>query len=238
LSEPVDTLIRAETPEGISLAMRPAGLAARSTAFIIDATIRAISLSVLATVLGIGGKFSVGLIFIVIFLLNWLYPVIFEMTPGSATPGKRIMGLQVMMANGLPITPAGSLIRNLMRFVDALPVLYAFGIISVLLRDDARRLGDIAGGTVVVYRDRIAPPLVIQDIAPVAPRTPLSAQQRAAITAFAWRAERLTTERAEEIAALAGPIIAPGLTTEAMSARIIAVARWLHGQRRAPPATP
>ena len=44
------------------------------------------------------------------------------------------MGLVVLMVNGLPITPAGRLIRNLLRFVDALPLCYAFGIVCILLR--------------------------------------------------------------------------------------------------------
>ena len=49
------------------------------------------------------------------------------------------MGIQVMMANGLPLTPAGCLIRNLMRVVDMLPFMYGFAIVSVLMRRDARR---------------------------------------------------------------------------------------------------
>ena len=90
-------------------------------------------------------------------MVNWLYPVIFELTPAAATPGKRVMGLVVLMANGLPITPAGCLIRNLLRVVDVLPVLYACGIVSLLLRNDSRRIGDLAAGTVVAYRYEVQP---------------------------------------------------------------------------------
>ena len=32
------------------------------------------------------------MLFIVLFLINWLYPVVFELTPGAATPGKRVSG--------------------------------------------------------------------------------------------------------------------------------------------------
>jgi uncharacterized RDD family membrane protein YckC len=232
LSARIDTLIRAETPEGISLAIRPAGIAVRGTAFVIDVAIRYVSLSVILGIISAAGRFAIGPALIVLFLLNWLYPVFFELTAGAATPGKRAMGLQVMMASGLPLTPAGSLIRNLMRFVDLLPFMYAIGLVSILLRYDARRLGDLAGGTVVVYKPE--PPLArtIQNVAPFAPREALSARQRAAITSFAWRVEGLTAERAEEIAVLAKPVIAPELATQPMTSRLIGIARWLHGQRR------
>ncbi len=103
-----------------------------------------------------------------------------------------------MMANGLPITPAGCLIRNLMRFVDFLPFMYAFAIVLILLRHDARRLGDLAGGTLVAYRNEIAPAGAFGAGDPMPPPVALSARQQAAIAAFAWRASRLTPERAEE----------------------------------------
>src|SRR5260370_34614634 len=99
--------------------------------------------------LGPGGRVGTGVLLIIVFLIFWLYPIIFELTPAAATPGKRAMGIQVMMANGLPLTPAGSLIRNLMRAVDMLPLLYGFAIVSVLMRPDAPRLGALPAGTIV-----------------------------------------------------------------------------------------
>jgi uncharacterized RDD family membrane protein YckC len=231
LNAPIDTIITAETPEGIAIAIRPAGFAVRCTAFLIDALIRAGILLGVASALGAGGHFGTGPIFIVIFVVNWLYPVIFELMPAAATPGKRIMGLHVMMANGLPITPAGCLIRNLMRVVDLLPLMYAFAIILILLRRDARRLGDLAGGTLVAYRNEIVPAGVFGAGDPMPPPVALSARQQAAIAAFAWRAGRLTPQRAEEIAELATGLAPPG-SAAPMTARLIGIARWLHGQRR------
>jgi uncharacterized RDD family membrane protein YckC len=233
LNEPIDTIITAETPEGIAIAIRPAGFAVRCTAFLVDAFIRTAILLGLASALGAAGHFGMGPIFIVIFAVNWLYPVVFELMPAAATPGKRIMGLQVMMANGLPITPAGCLIRNLMRVVDLLPLMYAFAIILILLRRDARRLGDLAGGTLVAYRNEIAPTGVFGAGDPMPPPVALSARQQAAIAAFAWRAGRLTPQRAEEIAELAAGLAPPGSADAPMTARLIGIARWLHGQRRA-----
>jgi hypothetical protein len=61
----------------------------------------------------------------------------------------------------------------------------------------------------------------------------LSARQQAAIAAFAWRAGRLTPQRAEEIAELAAGLAPAGSADAPMTARLIGIARWLHGQRRA-----
>ncbi|MFO1468332.1 MAG: RDD family protein [Steroidobacteraceae bacterium] len=134
MKPPLDTVQWAETPEGVSLTLRPAGLPVRVLAFLIDAAIRWATLSVLSGILAGSGRIGVGALLICLFTLNWLYPIIFELMPGAATPGKRAMGLQVMMANGLPLTPAGCLTRNLLRAVDMLPLAYAFAAIACLLR--------------------------------------------------------------------------------------------------------
>jgi hypothetical protein len=172
------------------------------------------------------------------FVINWLYPVLFEMSAAAATPGKRIFGLYVLMANGLPITPAGCLIRNLLRVVDMLPLLYAFAIVAVLLRRDSRRLGDLAAGTVVAYRHEVAVAGTLADGVPTPPPTPLTLRQQLALTAFAWRVDRLTPARAEEIAshasAVAPAAVAPaaaGPTDTPLTDRLIGIARWLHGDR-------
>ena len=237
MNQPVDTVITAETPEGIAIALRPAGLAVRSAAYLIDAAARFGILSTVAVALQAAGRMGTGLMLIVLFVLNWLYPVIFELLPGAASPGKRAMGLQVMMSNGLPITPAGCLTRNLLRVVDFMPALYGFGIVAMLLRRDFCRLGDLAGGTLVVYRNQPEPAGAIGAGDPAPPAVALSMRQQAAITAFAWRQRRLTPARAEEIAALAASAVLPesagAAEPPAVAPRLLAIARWLHGERRA-----
>jgi uncharacterized RDD family membrane protein YckC len=233
----IDTVITAETPEGIAISMRAAGFPVRCMAFLIDALIRYLIVSGVAATLGPGGRVGTGVLLIIVFLILWLYPIIFELTPAAATPGKRTMGIQVMMANGLPLTPAGSLIRNLMRAVDMLPLLYGFAIVSVLMRRDARRLGDLAAGTIVVYRDRTSPTGDFGPGEPLPPPMPLNIRQQAAIAAFGWRVNRLTPERAEEIAVLAAAAV-PGAKDSAMTARLVGIARWQHGQRRFIPRDP
>lgn len=236
MNPPLDTIITAETPEGIAIAIRPAGFAVRATAFLIDALIRLALISTLASVLAAGGRFGSGVLFIALFFISWLYPVLFELMPAAATPGKRIMGLYVLMANGLPITPAGCLTRNLVRFVDLLPMFYAFGIVSILLRSDSRRIGDIAAGTVVAYRHDVHPAGAFAEAEPMPPPLALSMRQQLALMAFAWRVARLTPQRAEEIAELAAAAAPPAAARLSLTARLVGVARWLHGERGAAPA--
>ena len=229
----IDTILTAETPEGIAISIRPAGFAVRATAFLIDAAIRIVFLMICSTALAAGGKFGGGVLLIFLFVLNWLYPVIFELTAAAATPGKRIMGLVVLMANGLPITPAGCLIRNLLRVVDALPLCYAFGIVCILLRNDSRRIGDLAGGTVVAYRDEVQPAGSLAAADPVPPPIALSRRQQIAIMSFGFRVGRLTPQRAEEIAELAAVAVQDTPARLSLTARLVGVARWLHGDRGA-----
>jgi uncharacterized RDD family membrane protein YckC len=239
LNSAIDTIVTAETPEGIAISIRPAGFAVRATAFLIDALIRLAILSVCASLFTMGQRVGTGLYWISAFVINWLYPVLFEMSAAAATPGKRVMGLYVLMANGLPITPAGCLIRNLLRVIDMLPLLYAFAIVAILLRRDSRRLGDLAAGTVVAYRHEVEFTGKLSDGVPIPPPVPLSRPQQLALTAFAWRADRLTAARAEEIAsyAAAAAPARPGpaqASVISLTGRLIGIARWLHGDRPSP----
>jgi uncharacterized RDD family membrane protein YckC len=93
------------------------------------------------------GGIGVAFWLILLFALEWLYPIAFELTASGATPGKRAFGLRVTMDNGLPVTAAAAVTRNLLRAADFLPFGYGFAIVSMLLRRDCRRLGDIAAAT-------------------------------------------------------------------------------------------
>src|SRR5205814_7626297 len=108
--------------------------------------------------------------------------------------------------NGLPVTAAAALTRNVLRAADFLPFTYAFGIVSVLVRRDSKRLGDIAAGTIVVHESRTARRIALDSVEPVVPAVPLTPQDQAALIALADRAPRLTAERVDELAALAAVV--------------------------------
>jgi uncharacterized RDD family membrane protein YckC len=231
VSAALDSLVAAETPEGITLALRPAGVVARFYAFLIDLAIR-LGLQIAAiTVLGVTGQFGFGIYLILVFGLEWLYPIVFELSAAGATPGKRSMGLRVMMDSGLPVTPAASVVRNLLRVADFMPILYAFGVTSMLLRPDFKRLGDLAAGTLVVHVDAARLHGELPAAEPVAPPRPLSSTEQAAIVAWAGRATRLTAARMDELAALARSLTGPDQPVGTARRRLLGMAQWLMGRR-------
>jgi uncharacterized RDD family membrane protein YckC len=228
----LDTTVEAETPEGIVLELRPAGFVARFYAFLIDFLIRLGVLWAAVMIMIPLGGLGLGLTFILFFLLEWIYPVAFELSRGGATPGKRALGLKVVMDNGLPITPAASLTRNLLRTADFLPLLYGFGLLSMLMRKDFKRLGDLAAATLVVHQSRPAASSVLEQVEPMAPVRPLSPRDQAAVIALAARAPRLTAERLDELAALAATVSGDdGRYGPEVTRRVLAVAQWLLGRR-------
>jgi uncharacterized RDD family membrane protein YckC len=105
---------------------------------------------------------AVLLLFVLVFLVlqlgaEWGYFVFSEMVSGGRSLGKKAVGLRVVRDGGRPITFRASAIRNLLRIADMLPTSYLVGLISIVVSPEAKRLGDIAAGTLVVRLDRPAP---------------------------------------------------------------------------------
>jgi uncharacterized RDD family membrane protein YckC len=230
--EILDTVVATETPEGIVLELRPAGVSARFYAFLLDLVFRGIALNVLVFPLSLLGGMGTGALLIAAFALEWLYPVFFELTRSGATPGKRVFNLRVVMDNGLPITPAAAIARNLLRTADFLPFLYAFAAVAMLARRDCKRLGDLAAATLVVYEPRSLSGAAFAEVPAVAPARPLTAEDQAAIVALAARAPLLTVERLDELAALAAAVSGDrGRSGTQVTARVLGVAQWVLGRR-------
>lgn len=203
----LDTLRRVPTPEGFELTLRLAGPVPRALAFTIDLLIRVALFGAIAGLLGYLQGAGTGLILIIGFLLEWFYPVVCEVWWNGATPGKRAFGLAVLNDNGTPVTFGASLTRNLLRAVDFLPMLYAFGLISMLLSRDFKRLGDFAAGTIVAYRDRPGVRGAIPDARALSPAVALTLTEKRAVLDFAERFHTLTDERANEVAEHAAPLV-------------------------------
>jgi len=67
----------------------------------------------------------------------------------ASTIGKHMVGLRVIGKDGDPASLREALIRNLLRFVDWLPLLYVIGIVALMSSRQRRRLGDVVARTVV-----------------------------------------------------------------------------------------
>jgi uncharacterized RDD family membrane protein YckC len=228
----LDTVVAAETPEGILLELRPAGLPARFYAFLLDWLIRLVVLYAAAIAAAFMGGLGTAFLLLLYFALEWFYPVVFELGRSGATPGKKIMGLKVVMDNGLPVTPAASFTRNLLRVADFLPFMFGAAIVSMLLRQDSKRLGDLAAATVVVHQPQRPPKLALDAVVPVTPTMALAPSEQAAIVALAARAPTLTAERLDELAAIAAAVSGDaGKAGPNVTRRILGVAQWAMGKR-------
>ena len=157
-----------ETPENISFDYQVAGIGSRFLAVIVDTLIQGtlylfivVVFVLVEAVLGTATEANPifvpqwipGIILIVtLFVIQFGYFIIFEITLGGRTPGKELAGLRVIKENGQPLTALDSIIRNLVRIIDFLPFGYGVGVITMFFNARAKRLGDFAAGTLVVWR--------------------------------------------------------------------------------------
>ena len=233
----LDTLQAVELADGVEIRLRIAGPLPRVGAYLLDLLIRVgllIVVSILLSLAGmaIGGRVAFGLILLVWFLLDWLYPVVFEAGRRGATPGKRVVGLRVVQATGSPITLGQAAVRNFLRFIDGMPIFsYAFGMTSCLASRLFQRLGDLAAGTVVIY-DRVPPlPVVVAPppIAPVPLPVGLTADETRALVLFRERAGLWSEGRRVEIADQASAL--SGASGPVGVSRLMAMAHWVQEKR-------
>jgi len=225
----LDTLREVETPEGVALQLRCAGVVPRALAWLLDLIVRVAGIAAVSAVLGLLGGAGAGAGLVLMFLVYWAYPIVFEVWRDGQTPGKRAFGLKVVSDNGTPVTWLPSVVRNLLRTVDMLPALYGFGVASCLLDNAGRRLGDHVAGTVVIYAERapVRPPAPAA--APQRPPLPLQLDEQRALIAFAERAPQMTFERQAELAELLEPVT--GQRGTGAVATVLGFANYLLGRR-------
>ena len=120
----LDTNHTVEIPEGIALCLPVAGPIERMLAFLLDLIIRGAILYVINLILSFMGVFGHGLLLIIYFIVDWLYAILFEVLNQGATPGKKALNISVINDDGTPVNWASSIVRNLLRVVDALPLFY------------------------------------------------------------------------------------------------------------------
>jgi len=226
----LDTARRIATPEGIELALRLAGPVPRAAAWALDMLLRIALLGVLALILGALGAFGKGVFLLAWFCLEWLFPAWCEVNWGGATPGKKALGLVVLHDDGTPVGWPAALSRNLLRAIDFLPVLYGFGLAAMLMNRDFKRLGDLAAGTIVVYREAKPRGFRVSPAEPLPPPVPLTLAEQRAILDFAERAPGLTEERAEELASIPRALV-ERLDGRAATERLIRIANFLVGRK-------
>ena len=226
----LDTTRRVATPEGIELTLRLAGPVPRALAWSVDLALRAALVLVLIALASYLGRAGWGMVLIAAFAIEWLVPAAFEAKWGGQTPGKRVMGIAVLNDDGTPVRWPAALTRNLLRAADFLPFFYGVGLVAMMMNRDFKRLGDLAAGTVVVYRS-VATEAArrIPEAPPVAPALMLEPEEQRAVLELAERSTTLTPERFEELAELPKPLVG-GTERAAAAARILGIANYMAGR--------
>jgi len=88
-----------------------------------------------------------GLLLALLFLCAFLLLAAFEAIATGRTPGKLLLGLRVVSADGKPLSFGQAYLRGILRLVDVCAV----GALCIFLGQRKTRLGDMASGTRVVY---------------------------------------------------------------------------------------
>lgn len=141
----------------------PASLSRRITAGIVDSFVIALVYVALVFVgRGVSAFWSISLnlagsIYLVV--ITFAYYFVLEGTFAS-TVGKSLLKLRVLSKDGDPCSFHASFKRNILRFVDWLPILYIVAAFAILTSRDRQRIGDRIAATVVTRAEEkdINPP--------------------------------------------------------------------------------
>jgi hypothetical protein len=99
------------------------------------------------------------------FAISIGYGIVFEWWWRGQTVGKKLLRLRVVDAEGLRLQFHQVVTRNLLRFVDSLPLFYFVGGSACWFSSRCQRLGDIAANTIVIRYPRVAEPDIDQLVA-------------------------------------------------------------------------
>ncbi len=88
-------------------------------------------------------------------LAAWLLLRVIPQGLNGRTPGKKLLGIKVVNAEGEPPGIGRSLLREVLWVIDSLPFLYLVGLITAAATKKNQRVGDMVAGTFVVRADSV-----------------------------------------------------------------------------------
>jgi uncharacterized RDD family membrane protein YckC len=156
-----------ELPEEIDLRLEVANVGSRTLAILADLGICTVVLLTVYLLLsifeGVGGSRIIRfgshlmtiILLVLIFAAQWVYFYLFEWLWNGQTPGKRLLHLRVIKADGAPVSWIDVLLRNLSRPVDAFGPMGLIGLLMIFVTPRAQRLGDLMARTLVIHETPI-----------------------------------------------------------------------------------
>jgi uncharacterized RDD family membrane protein YckC len=150
------------TPEGIVFSQRLAGPVTRFLAWFIDQLLVQVILMVMGLLFSLLGIFTSGIAF-AFSVIGWFvvgigYGIFFEWSWRGQTIGKKLFRLRVVDIEGMRLQFNQIVVRNLLRFVDQLPLVYFVGGVACWVNPKCQRLGDLAANTAVIRSPRVLEP--------------------------------------------------------------------------------
>lgn len=242
----IDTVLEIDTPEHLAFRTRIAGPGRRFSAWLIDLALRILIVLLLAIVFGsvaaVGAQgLSTGLQLVALFLVDWFYFTIWELSSGGRSAGKIALKLRVVRPNGLPITWRESILRNFVRAADitmAPPYFLFLGPLVMAADDRFRRLGDMVAGTIVVVEEpaRIGHETVVgpdpATVAELPAVMPLDRGDLEALELFVSR-PHVSPARQEELAEIVAGVYAARLSLPPPKDPVAFLGSlWAHAQDR------
>jgi len=151
-----------KTPEGITFSLPLASPVSRFLAWSIDAAAILAAGTILRQVLGqiglLSQAFAQTTYILAYFVISIGYGITLEWFWRGQTLGKRVLRLRVMDEQALRLEFSQIVVRNLLRFVDMLPLAYMIGGLACFISRRCQRLGDLAANTIVVRNPELAQP--------------------------------------------------------------------------------
>jgi uncharacterized RDD family membrane protein YckC len=157
-----------ELPEEVDLQLEIANVGSRSLAILADLAICGLVFIIVYGLTFIATRDSatdwftrfgsnaleIGLA-LVIFGFQWVYFSFFEWSWNGQTPGKRLMHLRVIKADGAPVSWSDVLLRNLSRPIDTFGPMGLIGLLMIFVGRKGQRLGDLMARTLVIHETPI-----------------------------------------------------------------------------------
>ena len=154
--------LQIRTVEGVVFSLLLAGPVVRFLAWLVDLACVMVLMTVFGFLTALLGLLSWNLAgalsAIGYFMISIGYSILCEWAWRGQTVGKRLLGLRVVDAEGLRLQFNQVVTRNLLRFVDSLPVSYLVGGLACWCSPKCQRLGDLAANTVVIRNPRLSEP--------------------------------------------------------------------------------
>ncbi|MDR2139518.1 MAG: RDD family protein [Tannerella sp.] len=146
------------TGQYIQIDQTPASAGERLLARVIDMLVMFVYEAAFFTIIILCNKLFPGLyrhetaliVTVLLFLLPVLfYSLLWELFNRGQSPGKKLLGLRVVMKDGSTPTLGASLLRWLFLLID-IHLFQCLGLVFILVTKNSQRIGDLAAGTLVI----------------------------------------------------------------------------------------